>query len=287
MGKIKSRTGKIVLLIIILIILTVVTFVSLIFWDSSYRVKEYKFSQTALEKIIEAKINGETVKLDSEELNGIVSAFYQNSKTSGNIMIKGINLDIADSTLKFYVPVTYKKFNFLMTSEGRIYLENDRIIYDPLYFRIGKISIPKKYVFNKLSGKLNDKLKVEGNIISISSNVIPINMNSIEVQNKMLLIKVTKSSMNLEKNIMNSAESGVQGNNQTDKNNDSESKVSDNEQAVVSKILSAINSKNKAVLISAETDYNKLSPEGKKRVKAVVKSSLDKNTLEQIQEKIK
>lgn len=317
MKKNSSRRGKIALLIIILIIAAAAAFFSLIFWNSSYSVKEYKFSQDIFDKIIESQKSGGTLKLDSEELNGLLSSFVGSNRTSGSIEVKGINAEITDSTLKFYMPVTYKKFNFLMTSEGRVYLKNDSIIYDPSYFKLGKISIPENYVLDRLSGKLNNRLKVEENAISIPSSLIPISMDSIEVQNKMLVIKVAGGGVSLDqklnwfKNTIESAEnaeqsgsvengvqnsggkgstqsggkSEAQGNNQTDGNDASKSTASVNEQAVISEIVSAVNSRNKAALISAQADYNKLSPEGKKRVEAAVVSGLDKNTLEKIKEK--
>lgn len=322
MKKNSSRRGKIALLIIILIIAAAAAFFSLIFWNSSYSVKEYKFSQDIFDKIIESQKSGGTVKLDSEELNGLLTSFVGSNRTSGSIEVRGINAEITDSTLKFYMPVTYKKFNFLMTSEGRVYLKNNSIMYDPSYFKLGKISIPENYVLGKLSGKLNNRLKVEENAISIPSSLIPISMDSIEVQNKMLVIKVAEGGMSVDQKLnwfkntiksaenaeqsgsaqSGSAENGVQnssgkgstqsggkseaqGNNQTDGNDASKSTASVNEQAVISEIVSAVNSRNKAALISAQADYNKLSPEGKKRVEAAVVSGLDKNTLEKIKEK--
>ncbi|MCH3965992.1 MAG: hypothetical protein LKE46_17405 [Clostridium sp.] len=297
MKKTKLRTGKIVLLIVVLIIAAAVFF-SLIFWNSSYDVKKYKVSSEVFAKIIKIQKDGGTIKFNSEEVNELISSFEGNQKTSGGITVRGVNADITDNTLKFYIPVTYRKFNFLMTSEGRVYLKNQRIIYDPSYFKVGKVNIPEKYVLGRLSEKLNGKLKVEGNVISMPSNMIPVKVESIGVQNKMLFINAAKGDMSIEqklkwfrntlKDTLNSSENtgqdqaGSTGNAGTK----SASTASENEKKVISEIISAINSHDETMLVSAQADYERLSPEGKKRVKAAVTSSLDEDTLKEIQEKL-
>ncbi|MCH3965052.1 MAG: hypothetical protein LKE46_12355 [Clostridium sp.] len=312
----KKAKSKIVAALIVIIIAAAVVFFSLVFWNSSYSVKEYKFSPEVVDKIMGAQKDGGIIKLDSEEVNELISPLFGKSRTSGDITVKGVNADITNNTLKFYIPVTYRKLNFLLTSEGRAYLKNDRIIYDPSYSKLGKINIPENYVLGKLSGKLNSKLKAEGGVISMPSSVVPIKVESIGVQNKMLLMDAARGGMSIEQklkwfkdtidssentgqdqngsvgknSVQNSSGNGTSQPGKTassgEKNQNSGETASDNEQAVISEILSAINSRDEAALVSAQADYEKLSPEGKKRVKAAVTSNLDEDTLKKIQEKL-
>lgn len=299
MRKSKSKAGKIAIFIIILIIAAVVAFFSLVFWNSSYTVPKYKFSQQLLDKIIESQVSGSTIKLDSEELNEVLSPLFASGKTSGNFTVKGVNAEIDENTLKFYVPLSYRQFNFLMTTGGKVYIEDGNIAYSPDYFKLGKINIPKSYVFDKISSKLGDSAKVQDNAIVFISNKLPVSIESITVQNGSLFIKSTQSKLdlrqklNLFRQMMNSPalmDKMKQHMNQSGSmmggSGVSNSGSSQNEQAVISEIVSAINSRDKSALVSAEADYNKLSSESQNRVKSKIESSLDKSTLEKIQQYI-
>ncbi|MBA5850038.1 hypothetical protein H2684_01730 [Clostridium sp. cel8] len=329
MANIKFNVKKVIVLIIILIVAAIAAFFSLLFSNSSYSVKEYKFSQTIFDKIIEMQKAGSVVYINQDELNGVIYPIIGGTRTSGNITVKGINAEIKDSTIKFYIPLKYKNFNLLATTEGSVYLKDKQVVYDVNYFKIGKISFPKSYVMDKLSSKLNnDDIKIQGNTFRISEDIIPANMDSIYVKNSKLVINVSKNGMSSTdklkwiENIIKSPEnlkkieeyingavsdstteqskekSSEESNESESTSDNSENSVAENsvsnsssnstaqEQAVASKIVSAINNKDKAALISAQSEYNNLSPEGKARVQSSVKSQLSPATIAKIKEKL-
>lgn len=201
MGKSRISTKKKVISFITLIILAVVIFFALLFDNSSYSAKSYEFSADVLNKVVSAQKAGSTVEFNAKELNEALSAAFKKSKTVGNITIKGMNVDITESTLKFYTPITYKGFNFLMTSEGKVYLKDKNIVYEPSYFKLGKIKMPQSYALKKLNGKFNGMLKAQNNTLNVDTKLVPMNMKSIEVKNKQLVIHIDEKAMDIKQRL--------------------------------------------------------------------------------------
>lgn len=201
MKKSGKNVRKALLLIVVIVIAAVVCFFALIFSNSSYNAKQYKFSNKIFDKLIEAQKAGSTVKFNSEELNETMTPFIKSDITSGSVAVKGVNAEVEDSTLKFYIPATYKNFKFLVTTEGKVSYKNNNIVYDPLYFKVGKISLPKSYIMSKLAGKLGGDVDVADNKINISSSLIPIKIKSIEIQNDELLLHTDEKTMSIKERL--------------------------------------------------------------------------------------
>ncbi len=196
--KVKKGKGfKLFLSIIIFIIAAVGVFITLLFWDSSYTVSETKVSAALVDKIREVQKQGGALELNKEELNQIISMYFK-GKSSGDIQIKAIDGDMENNDLKFNVPVNYKGFNVLMSSEGWVSYENNKIQYKPLYFKVGKISIPKSFVLNTLKNHVKKSTDIQNDIIRIDKNVIPIGIKAIQIKNNKLLITVDKINLSLE-----------------------------------------------------------------------------------------
>ncbi|MBV4433793.1 hypothetical protein KM790_04960, partial [Clostridium tyrobutyricum] len=201
MNRTKRSIKKAVISIIIVIIVAVACFLALVFSNSSYSAKQYKFSNNIFDKIIEAQKAGTTVSFNTEELNESIAPFIKENMTSGDAVVRGVNAEIKDSTLKFYIPASYKNFKFLLTTEGKVSYNSDNIIYDPLYFKIGKISIPKSYVINELSGRLGDSVRIQDNKINVSSELLPIKIKSIDIKGGQLNIHTDTTSMTIQERL--------------------------------------------------------------------------------------
>ncbi|MBP2032222.1 hypothetical protein J2Z42_000887 [Clostridium algifaecis] len=265
MEKHGTNIRKIVVSVIALIILAVVIFFVMLFDNSSYSAKSYEFSADVLNKVISAQKGGGTVEINADELNEALSPAFKKNKTVGSITVKGMNADITDNALKFYAPITYKGFNFLMTTEGKVYLKDKNIVYEPDYFELGKIKIPESYVLKKLNGKFNGMLKTQDNTLSIDANRVPVSMKSIEIKDSKLVINIETGQGSL--NNLGSISAG-------------------DKQKVISNIKSAINNHDETSISHMQAEYNKLSPEQKAEVQSAISSSLDENTKNELMKKL-
>lgn len=192
----RNKKG-IFLIVIILLILAAAIFAKLIFWKSSYSSSEYKFSAALFNKIIKAQSEGSTAELTEDEVNQIIALYFKEYRKD-DLVIKSIEGDIQDKTFGFYIPMSYKGFNVLISSQGNISVNNSELKYTPYYFKAGKVTLPKKYVLEKLGEKLKSRAYVEGNFIMLNMKELPITITSIEVKNGKLLVTLEKKEFNIE-----------------------------------------------------------------------------------------
>lgn len=193
----KRSKKPIFLIVIIVLILAAAVFAKLAFWQSSYSPSKYKFSVGLFDKIIKAQDTGGTAELTKDEVNQIISLYFKEYR-SNDITIKAVEADFNGENMKFYIPVTYKNFNVLLTSEGSISKENDKIKYTPDYFKVGKITLPKSYVLQKLGSRLKNTVTVEQNSIMVSTKGFPVGITALSVKNEKLLVTLEKRQLNIE-----------------------------------------------------------------------------------------
>lgn len=200
MGKFIKSKKVIGLTLLVILVLAAAIFVKLIFWKSNYTSPEYKFSAQLFSKIIKAQSEGSTAEITKDELNQIIFLYFKEYR-KGDLVVKSIESDISDNNLIFYVPVSYRGINLFAWSEGSISLDGSKIKYTPEYFKIGKITLPKSYILQKLGKSLNTKtntVAVQQNSITIDIGNFPIGITSIDVKDKKLLVTLEKREFNIE-----------------------------------------------------------------------------------------
>ncbi|OAA86924.1 hypothetical protein [Clostridium ljungdahlii] len=209
MGKLKSRKKPVILIIIALLVVSVAVFAKLVFWNSSYSSPKYKFQAGLLDKMLKAQESGGTAELSKDEVNGVISLYFKQYKTS-DLVIKSVEADFKDDKMVFLVPVTYKNFNLFLSSQGDVSFENGKIIYNPEYFKLGKITLPKSYVLKKLQPKLKSGMALEGDSITISTSGLPISIKNINVKDQKLLVTLEKKQLNIEDMLKGKISSSLQ-----------------------------------------------------------------------------
>lgn len=174
----------------------------MVFWNSSTSYPVEKVSSTLINKIGESSVNGALLKLNNEDINAIIGMYFKIDKTFGNITVKGVHGDILDNSIKLNIPIKYKGFNFMMTSEGKLEVKDKDIVYIPSYFKVGKVNLPKAFVLEKLQKHLVKGTAIKDNNIIINKNILPLEIKSIEIKNKEVYIDLEKASGSLEKKII-------------------------------------------------------------------------------------
>ncbi|MBC2581557.1 hypothetical protein [Clostridium sp. DJ247] len=229
---------KIVLSILILIIVFCSVFLYLLSWNSSYKASEEKVSVQLIGKIQKARIDGTVLEINKDELNEIIDMYFKGEKTVRGVSIKGIDGEILNNSIKVYIPSSYKGMNFLLTSEGTIAYKDNKVIYKPLYFKIGKINLPQNLVINKLSTYMKGTMAVKDNSIVIDSSAFPLKIKSLEVKNSSIYIGMEKLTTDLEaklKSIVNNINGSIDNSKQkeetrdtTNQNNSTQTETSSN-----------------------------------------------------------
>jgi uncharacterized protein YpmS len=195
MMKIKNKKVMTILAALVVCVIVICgIFFSMLFYNSSYSAKEVKVSSTLVDRVRAAQLSGGKLELSKEDLNQIVSMYLKKGQTMGEITVKGVSVDILKNhDLEVLIPIQYKGINVLLSSEGSLYYKNNNVEYSPLYFKVGKISLPKNFVLNKLVSKLKDKITIDNGTVVINKSIIPVQVSS-------LVVGTDKISMNIEKN---------------------------------------------------------------------------------------
>ncbi|KZL89712.1 hypothetical protein [Clostridium magnum] len=198
---------------LILIVLLGVFFTSL-FSNSSYVQSDIKISSELIDKIREAQKQGATLQLNNEELNQVKNMYFKGQMTSGSITVKGIYPHILNNGLKLYIPISYKGYNLLVSSEGNLTLDNNNIQYKSSYFKVGTIRIPNSLVLNKLKNYLKKGVSINSENIVLDKSMISLQIKSLQIKDEKLLLGVEKSSTTIEeqlKALENKTKSSLQG----------------------------------------------------------------------------
>ena len=148
--------------------------------------------------------NGGQFEVTQEDMNGIVKSYFKEPIQKGDIIVKEVNTKISDNKILIEVPFSYKNQNLLFSSLGNISQQDGEITYDGDNFKIGKVSLPKKFVISQISKQGNDKFYVSGNLIKIKEGVFPLAINSLEIEGDKLVGKVGfKALKSLMENLIN------------------------------------------------------------------------------------
>lgn len=200
----KKRFNKKIATIIasLLLVSTIGVLSYMVTWNSSYPYPVEKVSPTLISKIQKTSLTGTKLELSNKDLNAIMGTYIQQDKTFGNIKVKGIYSDILDNSIKLNIPINYKGFNFMVSSEGKLYVQDKDIVYNPVYFKIGKANLPKAFVLDKLKKYLVKGTSIKDKSIVINKGILPLGIKSIESKNNNLYVSLEKPAVNMEKKLV-------------------------------------------------------------------------------------
>lgn len=199
--KLNNRGLKVVLSIIVSIIIIITIILLMIFSNSSYKPSVTKMSYTLIDKVKQAVTKGDTLELNQEEINELADVYFKETKKIKSIEVKGVDIVIQNSNIEFYIPINYKGFQLLLSSQGELSYKENQINYKLLFFKIGKVNLPKNFVLEKLKQNMKTGIVVKDGYISIDKGFIPLGIKSLEVKNNKIQIGLEKAAINLEEKI--------------------------------------------------------------------------------------
>jgi len=176
-------------------------FLVLLFSGSSYTLPKVKVSSALIDKIGQSQKQGTILEINKDEFNQIISMYFKQGSSLNGIEIKGVNGDIKNNKVIFHIPLSYRGFNLMASSEGELTYSNNKVVYKPSYFKIGKIILPQVFVMDQVKGHLKGAISIENNIIEIDKKMIPLQIRSIEVKDNKVFIGILKASSELEEKL--------------------------------------------------------------------------------------
>ncbi|WP_027626162.1 hypothetical protein [Clostridium lundense] len=184
-------THKKPIIIISTLIFVVGIFSYMLFSKNGY--KEYNSGESfanLIDLLLETANGKDKIDINEETINSIASNYLKAGIKKGNITINGFNADISKDKIKVLVPVKYKSLPLMVSSQGKLQLENNNLVYTPEYFKVGKISLPKEKVLGYIKRMSNDKLKIENGKFIISSNLFTQKIDILSIEDGKFVGKI-------------------------------------------------------------------------------------------------
>ncbi|KEH84876.1 hypothetical protein [Clostridium novyi] len=158
--------------------------------------KEYTSGESfanLIDILLETSKGKDSLEINEESLNSIVSSYLNQGIKKDNITLKGFNANISKDKIKMLVPVKYKSLPFMLSTEGKIQLKDSKLIYVPEDFKVGKISISKEKVLSYLKKMNNNKLNIEDDKLIINANLFSKKVRITNIENGKFVGKINDS----------------------------------------------------------------------------------------------
>ena len=183
----KSKKNKLKIMSVILL----VSFIILAYM-SLYNIQqatEKATSSNVVQKLTKDIMkNGGNFEITQQDMNGLISLYFKNPISNGDITVKEINTKMLDGKILIEAPFSYKKINLLFSTTGKISVLDGEITYAADNFKIGKLILPKKTIMSQISKhSKEDVFYVENDIVKINTDKFPLKINSLEIKDDKLV----------------------------------------------------------------------------------------------------
>lgn len=186
-----SKIFKIMLGVLVAIVIFIGTVLYLALSSGNYKT-DYKETFEATKKIREAEKNGATVEFSINDINELAGTYFKKGRSKGQITINGMNVQINKEQISVKVPAQYKNTKLLLSTNGTLSYEDNRIAYKPQGFKIGRLRLPVNMAMKKMSKISNEDIKVVNDKIYVTKTVIPFNFTSLKVENGKVIAYIEK-----------------------------------------------------------------------------------------------
>ncbi|WP_125154746.1 hypothetical protein [Clostridium rectalis] len=143
-------------------------------------------------KLLEILRTGDTITLNSQDLNNLLAAIFTKEITKEDLRIKTPEGFLEGNYMGVKIPISIKGLNFVISTKGDIKSINGEIIYTPQYFKLGRFRVSKKFVFDNLKKFSGEKVTISNHDIKLNRVIIPVAIKNIVVDDGILTISVDK-----------------------------------------------------------------------------------------------
>ncbi|MBZ4663231.1 MAG: hypothetical protein JG776_933 [Caloramator sp.] len=279
------KKTKVLISILLILILSTASLIVLA------NTKDYEYnneqSTVLLEKMIEADIKGEELIVDDSEVNGLINKILSYKNQFGSAKVNNFNIKFLEDEIMFIGNVCYNNKNFQLSSTGKLYYQNEYMYYSPRNFKIGKINLPKSFVFSILNKQSKLKEYIDRDAIKIDVNNILGNIESIEIKESKAKIIIKKTQIKLFADSTTKDQTNLPKNENTNIENKQVSNNNTNNKPNVNTNTTNKQSSKSANKYSSEDEYKKVLLKQLNSELNIVSSKLSTSSQKNLLNKIK
>lgn len=148
------------------------------------------------EKVKKAEKDTGNLELSEEDINAIIQNYAKKLNGYKKVEILGVYSNLKESKLNIYIPIKYGIIKTTIFSSGAVKFEDDKVIYTPNAFKLGKIGLKKDFMLSKLRGLSSKEITIGSNEIFISKEVLPFDVMELNLLDNELIVKIQKLALN-------------------------------------------------------------------------------------------
>jgi uncharacterized protein YpmS len=191
-----SKSGKrmIYTFSIILIALALILGFSAYAAFSGSSIKAPKTSQPSIimDKVKNAQLKGETLELTSEDINTVLTSYVDKGITKGGVTVREAYSEVGNDTLSLYALINNRNIDLLLNTTGELIYEDEKVIFKPTNFKVGKLSVPKAYVMKTLKNFSREDVTITDKTVEIDKKLFPFDIESLKVEDGKVIAQIRK-----------------------------------------------------------------------------------------------
>jgi len=147
------------------------------------------------DKVKNIKKQGGTIEFSQDEINS-ATAFYCEKKLQSVPYFTQLASKLGKNKIEIFIGGKIgQKIKFQLYSEGYLFYSDGSIVYIPEKFKIGKISLPKGLVLNKISkirAIADNGITLEGDTLILTDEIFPFEIIAFSVKPDKMTFEVKK-----------------------------------------------------------------------------------------------
>jgi hypothetical protein len=189
----KSRKRfSILLAILALLTFTAGYLVYAAMWGTNNKQITSNSPSEVMDKIKNAQTKVGVLELVEEDINAVTKKYVDKGITKGDITVKDMYTEISEGKIKSYALVEYKNMEVLLSSVGTVTYENNKVIYKPEGFKLGKLSLPKSIIMDKIQEFSSEDIKVLDDRIEVDKEIFPFDIESLNIRDDKIVAQIKK-----------------------------------------------------------------------------------------------
>jgi uncharacterized protein YpmS len=187
-----KRMGYIFSVVFIILALVIGFSTYAAFSGSSIKAPKTSQPSVIMDKVKNAQIKGETLELTSEDINTVIASYVNKGISKGGLTVKEAYSELGNDTLSLYALINNKNIDLLLNTTGKLVYENEKVIFEPTNFKVGKLLVPKAYVMKTLKNFSREDVTITDKRVEIDKNLFPFDIEALKVEEGKVVAEIKK-----------------------------------------------------------------------------------------------